>query len=200
MNMDQGLMLLAGVAGIWFAMRFLYRPKTASGGFMRMFKREAISVVPGIGLEALRSMVDDLETLVKNTESLRGLIIAGPFAVRKADATSPVTAILLSTDLAGQDGPLALAGWPYPARGHEIRDRKIEMGEGYALHRLTLRGAPPVELAFVLIGANLPAVLAKALSDGAFARDIGTNEAELQLARWDIRPIKTTRNPMGRDK
>lgn len=199
MNLDQGLMLLAGVAGIWLAMRFLYRPRSAAGGFLRMFRREPAIVVPGIGVEALRSMVDDLETLVKNTESLRGLIIAGPFAARKADATSHVTAVLLSTDLAGQDGPLALAGWPYPARGHEIRERKIETGEGYALHRLTLRGAPPVELAFVLIGAKLPPVLADALAEGALARDIGTNEAEIQLRRWDIQPIKTSRTA-GRGK
>lgn len=199
MNMDQGLMLLAGVAGIWLAMRFLYRPKSAAGGFLRMFRREPAIAVPGIGIEALRSMIDDLETLVKNTGSLRGLIIAGPFAARKADATSHVTAVLLSTDLAGQDGPLALAGWPYPARGHEIRERKVETGEGYALHRLTLRGAPPVELAFVLIGSKLPPVLADALSEGALARDIGTNEAEIQLGRWDIQPIKTLRTT-GRSK
>lgn len=193
MDIDQGLMLLAGVAGIWLAMRFLYRPKTASGGFLAMFRREPAIAVPGIGIEALRSMVDDLETLVRSTESLRGLILAGPFAARKADATSHVTAILLSTDLAGQDSPLALAGWPYPARGHEIRERAVESGEGYALHRLTMRGAPPVELAFVLIGAKLPPVLAEALSEGALARDIGTSEADLQLRRWEIQPIQTKR-------
>jgi hypothetical protein len=193
MNVDQGLMLLAGVAGIWLAMRFLYRPKTAAGGFLRMFRREPAVAVPGIGIEALRSMVDDLETLVKNTQSLRGLIIAGPFAARKADATSHVTAILLSTDLSGQDGPLAIAGWPYPARGHEIRERKVETGPGYALHRITMRGAPPVELAFVQIGADLPPVLAEALSEGALARDLGTNEAEIQLSRWSIQPIRTTK-------
>jgi len=193
MDIDQGLMLLAGVAGIWLAMRFLYRPKTGSGGFMAMFRREPAMTVPGIGIEALRSMVDDLETLVRGTESLRGLILAGPFAARKADATSHVTAILLSTDLSGQDGPLALAGWPYPARGHEIRERAVETGEGYALHRLTMRGAPSVELAFVLIGAKQPPVLAEALTQGALARDIGTNEAELQLKRWDIHPVQTRR-------
>lgn len=193
MDINQGLMLLAGVAGIWLAMRFLYRPKAAASGFMTMFRREPAIAVPGIGIEALRSMVDDLETLVRNTGSLRGLILAGPFAARKADAASHVTAILLSTDLAGQDGPLALAGWPYPARGHDIRERAVETGEGYALHRLTMRGAPPVELAFVLIGAKLPPVLAEALSQGALARDIGTSEAELQLRRWDIQQTQTRR-------
>jgi hypothetical protein len=138
-------------------------------------------------------MVDDFEALVRNTESLRGLILAGPFAARKADATSHVTAILLSTDLSGQDGALALAGWPYPSRGHDIRKRAVETGEGYALHRLTLRGAPPVELAFVLIGTKLPLVLAEALAQGALARDIGTSEAELQLQRWNIQSIETKR-------
>lgn len=190
MNIDQGLLLLAGVAGIWFAMRFLYRPKGGVGGLTSMFRREAAVVLPGIGIEALRSMIDDLETLVRNTESLRGLIVAGPFAARKADATSHVTAILLSTDLGGQDGPMALSGWPYPSRGHEIRERQVETGEGYVLHRLTLRGAPPVELAFVRIGSALPPVLAEALSQGAIARDIGTSEAEIQLGRWNIQPIR----------
>lgn len=191
MNVDQGLMLLAGVAGLWLAMRFLYRPKAAAGGLLRMFRREPVRPVPGIGIEALRSMVADFEALVRNTESLRGLMIAGPFAARRADSASTVTAILLSTDLSGQEGPLALSGWPYPARGHEIRERKVEQGEGYVLHRLTLRGAPPVDIAFVRLGAPLPPVLAGPLSEGVLVRDIGLSEAETQLARWKIPSIRT---------
>jgi hypothetical protein len=192
MDINQGLMLLAGVAGIWLAMRFLYRPKGA--GLGAMFRREPAIATPGIGIEALRSMVDDLETFVRNTESLRGLIVAGPFAARKADAASHVTAILISTDLSGQDGPLALAGWPYPARGHEIRERQVETGDGYILHRLTLRGAPPVELAFVLASASQPTVLAEALAKGALARNLGTQDAEVLLQRWAVRiPKKSGR-------
>jgi hypothetical protein len=194
MDLDQGLMLLAGVAGIWLAMRFLYRPKGPKSGLLTMFKREPAMVVPGIGIEALRSMVDDLETFVRNTESLRGLIIAGPFASRTADATAHVTAILISHDLAGQETPMALSGWPYPSRGHEIRERQVESGEGYVLHRLTLRGAPPVELAFVRPEAELPPALSPALSQGAMPRDLGTNEAEIVLKRWNIRITK----PSGR--
>lgn len=194
MDLDTGLMIMGGIAVIWFVTRFLYGPKGKSGGLSSMFRREAAETVPGIGIEALRSMVDDLATLVRNTQSLRGLVIAGPFAARKADATSSVTAILLSTDLDGQHEPLALAGWPYPARGHEIRSRRVEQGEGYVLHHLTLRGAPPVEIAFVK--ADLPAAptpLRAALEAGAFCHDIGTQDADIILARWSIRSIKQKR-------
>jgi hypothetical protein len=55
-----------------------------------------------------------------------------------------------------------------------------------------MRGAPPVELAFVLAGSALPPVLADALAEGALARDIGTNEAENMLKSWGIK-IRTGR-------
>ncbi|CAN1571034.1 hypothetical protein MCEMSEM23_03240 [Rhabdaerophilaceae bacterium] len=193
MNLDvnSGLLIIGGIAMIWFATRHLYGPKRPRVSMLGMFRREAVGVVPGLGIAALRSMIDDLVTLVKNTQSLRGLVIAGPFAARLADPTSTVTAILFSTDLTGQGEPLALAGWPYPARGHDIRSRKVEEGDGFILHHLTLRGAPPLTIAFVRTDLDAaPEPLRAALDLGAISCEIGTRDAEVILARWSIKTIK----------
>ncbi len=190
-DFNSGLLILAGIAGLWFTTRFLYRPKGASGGGLRsMFTREIAEIVPGIGLEALRSMSDDLASFARNETALRGVILAGPFVARQANSASDVTAILISNDLTGQDEAAYLRRWPYIRRGHDIRDQRLERVPGGLIHHLTLRGAPPVVLAFITAEASLPPPLESALKQGATFIDIGTGDAEALLTRWNIRATK----------
>ncbi|MFY8155242.1 MAG: hypothetical protein ACOVLI_00065, partial [Rhabdaerophilum sp.] len=58
---------------------------------------------------------------------------------------------------------------------------------GGLIHHLTLRGAPPVVLAFIEAHAPLPPALEPALEQGATHIDIGTGDAEALLNRWNIR-------------
>lgn len=187
---DSALLILAGVAGLWFTTRFLYRPKGSSGGLGSLFRRERAEAVPGIGLEALRSLSEDLVTFAKAEIALRGVILAGPFAARQANAASDVTAILISTDLTGQDEQAYLRRWPYIRRGHDIRAHRLERVPGGLIHRLTLRGAPSIVLAFIEGDAPLPPALEPALKQGATFFDIGTGDAEALLSRWNIRATK----------
>ncbi|MCU0820131.1 MAG: hypothetical protein MUF11_12665 [Beijerinckiaceae bacterium] len=189
-DFDTGLMILAGIAGLWFTTRFLYRPKGSSGGLGSMFKREVAETVPGIGLEALRSLTDDLTAFTRNETALRGVILAGPFVAKSANAASDVTAILVSNDLAGQDEAAYLRRWPYIRRGHDIRDQRLERVPGGIIHHLVLRGAPPVVLTFIKGEAAMPPQLEPALKQGATFIDIGTGDAEALLARWNIRATK----------
>lgn len=187
---NSALLILAGVAGLWFTTRFLYRPKGSSGGLGSMFKREAAEPVPGIGLEALRSLSDDLVSFARNEVALRGVILAGPFVARNANAASDVTAILISNDLMGQEEAAYLRRWPYIRRGHDLREQRVESVPGGLIHHLTLRGAPPVVLAFIEAEAPLPTMLEPALKQGATFIDIGTGDAEALLSRWNIRATK----------
>jgi hypothetical protein len=189
-DFNSALLILAGIAGLWFATRFLYRPKGSSGGIGGMFRREAAETVPGIGLEALRSLSDDLVSFARNEVALRGIILAGPFVARQANAASDVTAILISNDLTGQDDAAYLRRWPYIRRGHDLRDQRVERVPGGLIHHLTLRGAPPVVLAFIEVHALLPPALESALEQGATHIDIGTGDAEALLNRWNIRVTK----------
>ncbi len=66
-----------------------------------MFTREIPETVPGIGLEALRSLSDDLVSFARNETALRGGVIAGPFCGTAGEFASEVTAILVSNDLTG---------------------------------------------------------------------------------------------------
>lgn len=186
-DFNSALLILAGIAGLWFATRFLYRPKGSSGGLGGMFRREMAETAPGIGLEALRSLSDDLVSFARNEVALRGIILAGPFVAKQADATSDVTAILISNDLTGQDDAAYLRRWPYIRRGHDLRDQRVERVPGGLIHHLTLRGAPPVVLAFIEAHAPLPPALEPALEQGATHIDIGTGDAEALLNRWNIR-------------
>ena len=190
-DVNSGLMILAGMAGLWFVTRFLYRPKGVSrGGLRGMFVREIAEKAPGIGLEALRSFTEDLVAFARNETALRGVILAGPFVARQANAASEVTAILVTTDLAGQDEAAYLRRWPYIRRGHEIREARFERVPGGLIHHLSLRGAPPVVLAFMAADAPMPPALEPALKQGAAIHDIGTGDAEALLFRWNIRANK----------
>jgi hypothetical protein len=193
MSVDQALMVLAGVAVIWLAMRFLYRPKGARASLGAFFKREPVETVPGLGVAAIRSLVDDLQDFARQQDGLRGLILAGPFAIHRADSRSILTAIFIAQDLTGQDDPAYLASWAYPARGHPVQSHQIERFAGVILHRIRLRGAPPLELAFVLAGQAKPEILSAALDIGALPTALGTDDAQAHLDRWGIRATRTGR-------
>jgi hypothetical protein len=194
MTVEHALMVLAGVSVIWFAMRFLYRPKGKISSFGRFFRREPVEVVHGLGIAALRSLIDDLQDFARQQDGLRGLIIAGPFAAHRADSRSVLTAIFISHDLAGQDEPGYLAGWAYPGRGHVVQNHQVSQYPGLIVHRLNLRGAPPMEIAFVLSGQARPEPLAAALDIGALPSALGTEDAQAHLDRWGIRAASLRRN------
>lgn len=184
--LDNSFLLLLGVAGIWFFMRFVLGPRRGGPTFSSFFKREARETVDGLGQKAIATLLADTKALVVAEASLRGLLLAGPFAGRAGKMSSPVTFIVI-TDAPEQyrDGDWLLR-WAYPARGHQVLAHREANEPGHVSHHLTLRGAPPVELHFVPGDrAAAPDPLRAALRLGLIVIEDPTGQAERLRRRWD---------------
>lgn len=184
-SLDNTFLLLIAVAGFWFAARFLIGPKRGAPGLKAMFGREKPVPLMGIGKDAIATLLADTRQFVVAAPDLRGLILAGPFAAGAARRDSIVTLVALAEDVLPYAGKEWLAGWPYPARGHAVTDHRIDHGAAETIHRMTLRGSPPLEVHFVLVSQlDVPPSLLQALTEGAESIDDPAGLAEKLRLRW----------------
>lgn len=184
-SFDSPFLLLVGVAGLWFAARFLLGPKRGAPGLKAMFGREKPAPLIGIGKDAIATLLADARKFVVAAPDLRGLILAGPFAAKAAESRSTVTLVVLAEDIAPYAGQEWLARWPYPARGHTITEHRIDHGAAEAIHRMTLRGSPPLEIHFVRASqSDVPPSLHQALAEGAATIDDPAGLVEKLRLRW----------------
>jgi hypothetical protein len=185
MTLETGLPIILAMAVLWFGTRMMMGKKMGGVSLGSMFQREKPLVKSGLGEAAIKTLLDDVKTFAHEERAVRGLILAGPFAEAAAAPEDEVTFVILVDNLQDYRETLWRARWPYPARGHLIRDHQIEAVEGAILHRLALRGAPP--LAFHFVDASLakaPSATAKALNRGAKPIETGTDAARPTLQRW----------------
>lgn len=180
------VMLLVAVAGFWFFARFVVAPRRGAGpGLRAMFRRERVMPRIGLGRDAIATLLDDTREFVVDEEALRGLILAGPFAAKLAEAESLVTLILLTDTPARFAGDDWLARWRYIRRGHDVIDHQIETHESGATHRMTLRGAPPLVMRFEHFPTLAPPVgLEAALDEGSATIEDPAGQAEKLRLSW----------------
>lgn len=184
-SLDNTFLLLIAVAGFWFTARFLIGPKRGAPGLKAMFGREKPVPLMGIGKDAIATLLADARKFVVAAPDLRGLILAGPFAAEAAGSRSTVTLIVLAEDVAPYADKEWLARWPYPARGHTITDHRIDQGAAETIHRLTLRGSPPLEIHFVRVNQlDVPPSLHRTLAEGAESIDDPAGLAEKLRLHW----------------
>lgn len=182
---DNAPYLLLAVVGFWFAARFLVMPGRGRGGLAGMFRREAPVSEGGLDQAAIRTLVEDSRAFARQRPDLRGLLLAGGFAAGTARPDARVFLIFLAENPAAYAGPESLSGWPYPARGHAIVTQESGAEDGAMLHRLTLRGAPPVTLAFIALeGQGLPAPLESAVGAGCLVLDDPSGQALSRRHAW----------------
>lgn len=184
-SLNNPLLLLAGIAGIWFTMRFIVGPKRGAPGLSALFRRETAAQIKGMGRKAIATVIEDTRQFVVAAADLRGLVLAGPFAVRTATPTSAVVLIVFCEDISGYADKGWLARWAYPARGHLITGHDIEQTPPGILHRIRLRGAPPLELHFVrLDGIDPPKALLPALAEGSVTIEDPSGLVEKLRLHW----------------
>ena len=193
--LDNSFLLLLGVAGIWFFMRFVLGPKRGGPTFASFFKREERETIDGLGQKAIATLLSDTRAFVVGEAALRGLILAGPFAGLSGKMTTPVTLIALSDAPETYLGEEWLLRWAYPARGHKVLAQHEEQAPGHVIHHLSLRGAPPVEMHFIAADrAEAPPALRAALAAGASVIEDPAGQADRLRRRWESllrRPAKT---------
>jgi hypothetical protein len=186
MNIDAALYIVAAIAILWFGTRMLLGKRAPRSSLAQMFTREKPLPRVGIGADAIRTLITDTQSFAQGERAIRGLILAGPFAAKAAKPDDEVTFVLLADDLADYRETLWRARWPYPQRGHFYRDHRIEEAGEALIHRINLRGAPPIALHFVPVEAASPsAATAQALKRGAKPLETGTDAARRALARWN---------------
>ncbi|MCZ8375361.1 MAG: hypothetical protein O9342_08305 [Beijerinckiaceae bacterium] len=182
---DNAHYLLLAVIGFWFAARFLVMPGRSRSGLAGMFRREAPVREGGLDQAAIRTLVEDSRAFARERPDLRGLLLAGRFAAGTAGPDSTVFLIFLAETPPAYAGRDTLSAWLYPARGHTIVSAKVSVEDGAVLHRLTLRGAPPVTLAFIgREGQSLPAPLAEAVGAGCQILDDPSGQALARRQAW----------------
>lgn len=184
---DNAHYLLLAIIGVWFAARFLVMPggRRRKGGLAAMFRREAEVMAKGLGEPAIRTLLDDSRDFARSRPDLRGLVLAGPFAAGTASPESPITLIFLAESPSPYATPEALGTWAYIGRGHTVTANRVETDRDMVLHHLTLRGAPPVELAFVPADATaVPAALVQAVTIGMKPQDDPTGQAAALALAW----------------
>ncbi len=184
--LDNSFLLLLGVAGIWFYLRFVIGPRRGGPSLRSFFRREARETVDGLGQKAIATLLADTRAFVTEEAALRGLILAGPFAARSARAGSLVTLIALSDAPQAYLGSDWLLRWAYPARGHKVLWQREEQAAGQVVQHLGLRGAPPLEIHFVTVDhAAPPENLLPALAFGTKVIDDPAGQAERLRRRWE---------------
>lgn len=164
------LFLLGGVAAIWAIMRFIIAPKKGGGiSLGGMFRREQSLPTLGMGREAIKTLIEDASGFVAVELTLRGLMLAGPFASKLGQPESVVSLVFFADDLSLYQDREWLGRWGYPAKDHRVEDYRRTLGDNHIIHHLGLRGAPPVEAWFVKIPTHVvtpPDGLYKALHAG----------------------------------
>lgn len=198
--LDNSFLLLLGVAGIWFFMRFVLGPRRGGPTFGSFFRREEREAVEGLGQKAIATLIADTRAFVVGEQALRGLILAGPFATRAGKMTSTVTLIALSDAPEHYRDEDWMLRWAYPARGHKVLEKRETHEPGHVMHALRLRGAPPVELHFVAGDrAAAPEVLQPAIKAGASVIEDPAGQAERLRRRWDSLHRQSTDNGKKRE-
>lgn len=193
--LDNTFLLLLGAAGVWFVLRFVLGPRRGAPSLASFFRREAAESVDGLGTKAIATLLADMRGFVAGEESLRGLLLAGPFAARQGKRASLVTFIALGPAPERYAEPDWLLRWAYPARGHKILTQESETAPGLVSHHLTLRGAPPVVVHFVAYDSpELPAPLRAAFAEGASVIEDPTGLAERLRRRWETLLAASSRN------
>ncbi len=187
---DNAHYLLLAVIGFWFTARFLVMPGRGRGGLAGMFKRESPVKEAGLDADAIRTMVDDSRAFARQRPDVRGLLLAGDFAAGTAQPRSTVVLVFLAEAAAAFEKPEDIAGWPYTTRDHPVLSHEVTLGEqGAVLHRLSLRGAPPVTLAFIPVDdAVLPPSLEAAARLGCLVLDDPSGRAQALRQTWRAVP------------
>jgi hypothetical protein len=184
---DNAHYLLLAIIGVWFAARFLVmsRGGRRKGGLAALFRREGEVMTKGLGEPAIRTLLDDSRDFARGRPDLRGLVLAGPFAAGTASPKSRITLIFLAEAPSPYASPEALGTWAYPGRGHVVTADQIETDGDVVLRHLVLRGAPPVDLAFVPANATqVPAALVQAVTTGVKPQDDPTGQAAALALAW----------------
>lgn len=182
---DRAFLLIAGIAAIWFFMRFIVGPRRGAPRLADMFARERPTVTTGMGTEAIATLIADTKSFVSSRADTRGLILAGPFAAAAGVAGSTVTFVVISDDPAAFAGPGWIDGWSYPARSHPILTREEALEGGAITQRLALRGSPPLVFHFVKIDVlDPPDSLRPALAAGTMTLDDPTGIAGKLRRHW----------------
>jgi hypothetical protein len=187
MPISQVLLMLGGVAVIWAVMRFVIAPKTGSPSIGGMFKREAALPAIGMGREAIKTLVDDASAFVAIELSLRGLVLAGPFASKLGLPSSVISLVFFTDDLSQYQDREWLGRWGYPAKDHRVEDYHRTDGENHIIHHLGLRGAPPVMAWFVEIPTHVaapPDTLRPALIEGMSIISDPTGQVSTIIRNW----------------
>jgi hypothetical protein len=196
-SLNNPLLLVLGIGGLWFFARFILGPRRGAPGLKSMFAREKPIVQPGIGKDAIRTLIDDTRAFVVEGGDLLGLLLAGPFAAKAATTTSSVILIVLCRDLKAYSDAEWLPRWAYPARGHAINTHVIEVLPEEVIHRFTLRGSPEVVIHFVpLDRLEAPTSLQPALGMGAILIEDPSGAAEKLRQHWleALRRTESTKN------
>lgn len=182
---DNPVALVGAIAVIWFALRFLVAPKRGAPGLRGMFAREKPAVIEGMGRAAIGTLVEEMRCFALAEPGLRGLILAGPFAARRADQRSVVTFILVAEDPAAYADSGWLTRWGYPAQDHPVLEAvplPPEAGRGLTIR---MRGAPIVIVHAVRFDQlDPPHGLAAALMAGSETLDDPSGLAEKLRRHW----------------
>lgn len=185
MSTEAVLFIVLAIAALWLMARWQSGPKGRRGLSLGLFRREKRETVPGLGPQAIRTLIDDTIAFVRKEPGLAGLVLAGSFAAETGKADSTVVFIVPAADLAPYAGRDWLARWPYPARGHVVQQFQSASADGVTSQRFVLRGAPPITIHFVDAAREAaPPALAEALAEGAMALETGTSAAKALVARW----------------
>lgn len=184
-SMNNPIVLILAVAVLWFFARFVLGRKGGVRGLGSMFRREAPTVLKGVGSEALKTLIDDTRKLVGAEAGLRGIVLAGPFAAKAADGHSTATLIIPAEHPVSYSGDGWLAKWPYIARGHAVQAHEIVVGAGDVEHRFTLRGAPKLIVHFVSSAAqDAPPALRAVIGVGTQTLDDPTGQVDKLRRHW----------------
>lgn len=185
LSLDNAFYLLIAIAGLWFMARFVIAPKRGAPGLRAMLGREKPVRLEGLGREAIATLIGDACGLVVDDARLRGLILAGPFAVQAAGPASSVILVALTDDIDLYSGTDWLSRWAYPGRGHAILTHDIERHANGVAHRLTLRGSPPIEIHFVRLDClHASPALRPAFAEGTQTIDDPSGLVEKLRQRW----------------
>lgn len=186
---QNAMLLLVVVAGFWFTVRFVVAPRRGAPGLTDMFRREAAAPTIGLGREAIASLLADTRQFAIDEAGIRGLLLAGSYAAKEAEPSSPVVLVALADEPQLYRGEDWLARWRYITRGHEVLTRDETADAGIVRHRFRLRGAPPVEFHFLTQTAQIGDALEEVFEDGLAVIDDPAGQAakfrQNVLARLD---------------
>jgi hypothetical protein len=180
-------LLLGGVAILWMLTRLAAPHGRGVSGLTSMFRRESLPQRQGLGRRAIATLLADSHALAANAREISGLLLAGPYAVAWASAEDPVTLIFITDRPERYQDREWLAKFGYIARGHDLETHAAEVGAGFALHSLKLRGAPALLIGFVAPSAHStrpPEGLSRALTAGVTIEHDPRGNIAAIAGRW----------------